>query len=361
MTLRLLHLVGSPTDDFYCDLSKLYAEGCLEALGDLAGYDFTIAYITPDGCWRFPLSLQPVDIAAAMPMSCAEALQLLSVQSIDAALPQMFCLAGMTRYRMLLELLQIPCIGNGAFQMAIAADKAKTRAIVAAAGVAVPTGELLRPGEHPSISPVAVVKPNSADNSDGVTLVRQQKDYAAALETAFSYADEVIVEEFIELGREVRCGIVVSDGELICLPLEEYAVDAKLRPIREKVDKLKRNEENALIMTAKEKTQSWIVDLDDAVVEHVWQAAKKCHRALGCQQYSLFDFRIDPEGRPWFIEAGLYCSFSPQSVLVAMMAANNVPLAHFFESAVKQVLASHSDKETQRLKIDGHPSAVLSG
>ena len=40
------------------------------------------------------------------------------------------------------------------------------------------------------------------------------------------------MESYIELGREVRCGVVVRDGELVCLPLEEYRVDRVTKPIR---------------------------------------------------------------------------------------------------------------------------------
>ena len=334
--LRVLHLIGSATNSFYGDLSEVYATGCIRALANPARYTFVIAYVTPDSLWRFPNSLQPADIAAAKAMTLPEAAQFLAQQNIDVAIPQMFCLAGMTHYRALLELLQIPYVGNGPFQMAIAADKTKAKAIVSASGVRVPKGELLRKGETPSIAPPAVVKPNNSDNSDGVTLVKTAEAYAAALETAFSYANQVIVEEFIELGREVRCGIVVKNDELVCLPLEEYFVDPNLRPIRSGAHKLKRDTQNALTLAAKESTEAWIVEAGDSIVPSVWAAAKRCHRALGCQHYSLFDFRIDPHQQPWFIEAGLYCSFSPQSVLVTMMAAAGISLNDFFESAIRQ-------------------------
>ncbi len=58
-----------------------------------------------------------------MPMKMAEAIRLLSEQAIDVALPQMFCIRGMTDYRTLLDLLQIPYVGNEPALMAIAADK----------------------------------------------------------------------------------------------------------------------------------------------------------------------------------------------------------------------------------------------
>lgn len=347
---RILHLVGSPVSSFNCELSELYARGCLEALHNPDRYEFIIAYVTPDQRWRFPLSLNSVDIAAAPPMNTLGAIQFLSRQDIDAALPQMFCPTGMTTYRALLEILDIPYIGNGPLQMAVTADKAKAKAIVAAAGVAVPNGEVITAGAQPSIALPAVVKPNNADNSEGVSLVKTQTAYAAALEVAFACTDQVLVEEFIELGREVRCGVIAQNGQLKCLPLEEYLVEPKLKPIRVKADKLKRDSYDALTLAAKGNAHAWIAEIDDPIVADVWQAAKRCYTALGCEQYGLFDFRIDPQGRPWFIEAGLYCSFSPHSVLVTMAKAAGLSLSSFFNLAVMQVVKPRSDKN---LRQDG--------
>ncbi len=177
MSIRcILHLVGSPTDQFYCDLSRFYADSCIQALADPSLYTFQIAYITPDKKWRFPTSLDETDIAIAEALSLAEAVQFLSQQQIDIALPQMFCHAGMTDYRSLLDLLAIPYLGNTPELMALTADKAKTKAVVAAAGVAVPESELLRRGDKPSFKPPVVVKPTRSDNSLGVTLVLSEGD-----------------------------------------------------------------------------------------------------------------------------------------------------------------------------------------
>ena len=46
-------------------------------------------------------------------------------------------------------------------------------------------------------------------------------DYPAALALAFSCSDQVLVEAFVPLGREVRCGIVVEGGALRMLPLAD--------------------------------------------------------------------------------------------------------------------------------------------
>ncbi len=338
--LRILHLVGSGENNFYCDLSRLYAKDCLAATANPSLYEFHIAYITPDRQWRFPPSLSREDIATANPMSLSEAIKFITAQNIDLVLPQMFCIPGMTEYRALFNLLNIPYVGNTPDVMALAAHKAKAKAIVAAAGVKVPFGELLRRGDIPTIKPPAVIKPASSDNSFGVALVKDFADYDTALKTAFEYADEVLVEEYIELGREVRCGIIVKDGELVGLPLEEYLVNAQDHPIRNYADKLKQTEDGDLSLTAKDKIKAWIVDPSDPVTETVQEVAKKCHQALGCRHYSLFDFRIDPQGQPWFLEAGLYCSFSPKSVIASMAKAAGIPVDKLLISAIDETLIS---------------------
>jgi D-alanine-D-alanine ligase len=202
-------------------------------------------------------------------------------------------------------------------------------------------GEVLREGDRPSIAFPVVIKPMNADNSIGVALVKSVEDFDAAFKVAISHTDEVLVETFIELGREVRCGIIVKGGELVCLPLEEYALDAKTRPIRSYADKLKKNDEGDLDFAAKDSSHSWIIDESDPITKDVWNMAKKAHLALGCRHYSLFDFRIDPAGKPWFLEAGLYCSFAETSVISAMVNKTGISLSEFFQGMLQDVLSDN--------------------
>ena len=337
--MRLLHLVGSAESALLAEVSLLYARDCLAAAGP--SYDHVIAHVSPDGSWRFPASLD--ELSDASPMTLAEALPVLA--SADVALPQLFCRAGMTTYRSLLDAVGVPFVGNTAQTMAIGTDKAWTRAVVAAAGVAVPEGEVLVAGERPTLAPPVVVKPVDADNSSGVSLVRVPEEYDGALREAFAHSDRVLVERFVELGREVRCGVLETDSAedgLRCLPLEEYAVDPVSKPIRPHADKLARDPGGDLGLVAKTTDRAWIVptpDPVDPVTQAVWDAARTAHRALGCRDYSLFDFRIDPEGRPWFLEAGLYCSFARTSVVAVMAEADGIPLAELLATDVARALS----------------------
>jgi D-alanine-D-alanine ligase len=336
VALRVLHLAGSAVSEFLGDLSRLYAQDCLEATADAARYEFHIGYVTPDRQWRFPADLSREAIRSAAPMPLAGAVQHLTALNPDVMVPQMFCLPGMTSYRALFDVLGVPYVGNPPGVMALGANKAHAKAVVAAAGVSVPAGEVLRRGEQPSLAPPVVVKPVDGDNSLGITLVRDRRGYDAALSTAFAHSGEALVESFVELGREVRCGILVRHGELVCLPLEEYNVSRDTKPIRDYADKISRNDDGDLNLVAKDASRAWIVDPADPMTQRVWEAAKQCHSALGCRDYSLFDFRIDPAGQPWFLEAGLYCSFARKSVIPVMAAAAGIPLPELFQIAIQE-------------------------
>ncbi|CAB4961770.1 unannotated protein [freshwater metagenome] len=352
--MRILHLTGSPTSDFHADLSRLYAADCLRAIGGDERYEHHVAYVAPDGTWRFPVAperapvvdpaappvatgpLSRAAIDAATPMAVGDAIGHVTALGVDVMVPQMFCLAGMTSYRALFDVLGIPYVGNAPDVMALTADKARARAVVAAAGVDVPRGELVRAGGRPTVPPPAVVKPVDADNSVGVALVRDAAGYDDALTAALEHSGAALVEAYVPLGREVRCGVVERGGELVGLPLEEYRVD----DVRTVEDKIVRHADGELRLMAKDAERAWIVDPGDPVTAPVHDLARRAYRALGCRHYGLFDVRIDPDGRPWFLEASLYCSFARQSVLCVMADAAGIPPADLFRQTQEELHAA---------------------
>ncbi|MEM8746316.1 MAG: D-alanine--D-alanine ligase [Actinomycetota bacterium] len=341
--LRIVHLTGSPVSERWAELSRLYARGALDALGAAepsvdGRWEHVVVDVGPDGSWRFPSSLASEDLAAAAPVDRTDGIAGLAALDADVGVPQMFCPPGLTDHRSLLSLLGVPSIGNPAAVMAVTADKSLTRAVVAAAGVAVPAATLLRPGDAPPpLSGPVVVKPVDADNSTGVRLVDDSEGLRDAIDAALELSHAVLVEDFVPLGREVRCGTVLRRGELLALPLEEYAVDPVAKPIRGESDKLA-SDDDGLRLVAKDDEHAWIVSHDDPAVDAVQRLARTAHTALGCRHHGLVDVRIDPDGRPWFLESGPYCSFAPSSVVVMMARAAGIGLDELFTDAVDVAL-----------------------
>lgn len=336
--VRILFLTGSPVDPFLEELSLVYARDCLTATGGQGIYEPHVAHVSPGGSWRFPRDLSDGAIAGAPPMSPAEGLAQVIALAPDLMVPQMFCIPGMTAYRSAFEVLGVPFVGNTSDVMALSAHKARAKAVVAAAGVRVPQGELLRAGDEPTRDPPVVVKPVASDNSMGVSLVTAARDLPGAISRALEYSDEVLLEEFIPPGREVRVGCLAIGDTLTCLPLEEYPLDLHASPIRTHDAKIGRSPDGQVQLMAKGPSRAWTVESDDPIVGPAQEAALACHIALGARHYSLFDFRIDPDGQPWFIEASPYCSFARASVLVAMAEAAGIPLEHLFADMIGEVL-----------------------
>lgn len=340
--MRYLHLTGSAVDPLLDDVSRLYARGCLAVLRDARPDDeHVVAHVAPGGTWRFAGSLDDADLASAPALSFAEAVAHLAGLEVDVALPQMFCRPGMTSYRALLDLVGIPYVGNAPEVMALGADKPRASAVVGAAGVAVPDAQVVREGGALDLPLPVVVKPADSDNSLGVTLVRDPGDFDAAVRDAAEHGTggRVLVETFVPLGREVRCGVVETPEGLRCLPLEEYDVDADRKPVRDHADKLARDDDGELGLMAKDGVRAWVVDPADPLTDVVHEAALRAYEALGCRHHGLFDFRVDPQGVPHFLEASLYCSFAPTSVVVVMAEAAGLPLLDLLDLSVARALA----------------------
>jgi len=86
-------------------------------------------------------------------------------------------------------------------------------------------------------------------------------------------------------------------------------------------------------------------DLSSEIHSRIDEAVKKAHQTLKCRHYSLFDIRISEDGWPYILEACLFCSFSPLSVIPAMAAqSGREDLRHpnFFHSILERTMKEHA-------------------
>jgi D-alanine-D-alanine ligase len=345
----VLHLCGSRVSEYYEGVSAYYASQCFNTVITQDTYRHMIGMVQMDGSWSFPTDFSDEAKACAKKVSLTEAMQKIKDLEVSVVNPIMFCLPGMTTYRALFDALEIPLVGCNASVMALSTNKAQSRAVVAAAGVRVPEAELLKTGDRPKMEPPFVLKPCNEDNSLGVTLYtgKDGEDLSSALETAFKFDTEVLCERFIPLGREVRCAVLEKDdGSLEMLPCLEYFLSEE-HPIRASNDKLV-TDSRGVPTTVTTGGRKCPADIDAVLRSKLEDLCVKSHKALGCRDYSLYDVRVDPNGEPYFLEACLYCSFAPKSVIIAMSAAQNVEQQTVFE-----MLVSRSIKRKQQSAANG--------
>lgn len=318
--LRVLHLVGSPVSDFYCQLSIVYAKEVVI----LPGFTYYFALVHPDGRWQLGTSL--MDLSEKLSFS-AILPQLLDL-ALDLVVPHMFCVPGMTSYRSLFEdIVGIPIVGSSAGCTALAARKAQTRSVVSDVGVRVAPAQRLYPGDQPMLPPPFVIKPNSEDNSLGLTLVHDRDQIPVALQVGFEFDNTLLAEEFIP-GREIRVAVIETDMGLYVPAMIEYLVSTE-NPIRTVEDKLQLRADGTPERQPAQPAAPPVcpADLSPDLFTQLADAARQAHRALGCRDYSLYDFRIHQETEtPYLLEAGLFWSFSPISMISRMVMADGQDL-----------------------------------
>jgi D-alanine-D-alanine ligase len=114
-----------------------------------------------------------------------------------------------------LETLGLPYSHSGLLASALAMDKAKAKAVLAAAGVAVPGGGLFNrfdvARDH-VIAPPYVVKPNAEGSSVGVFLVMEGANSPPQeiVAPSWTFGEEVMVEPYVA-GKELAVGVM--DGK----------------------------------------------------------------------------------------------------------------------------------------------------
>ena len=119
----------------------------------------------------------------------------------------------------ILETLAIPYSHSGVLASALAMDKAKSKAVMAAAGVVVPGGGLFNrftaAREH-VMPPPYVVKPNAEGSSVGVFLVFEGANGPPQelVAPSWTYGEEVMIEPYIP-GKELA--VAVMDGKALAV------------------------------------------------------------------------------------------------------------------------------------------------
>ena len=204
-------------------------------------------------------------------------------------------------YPALFEQLGYAHTGSSASSLALCIDKALAKRVVAAAGVAVPRGELVRDAV-PRVPLPAIAKPNCEGSSKGITaasvVTTREALVARVGELLERYPTGVLVEELIE-GLDVSVGWV--DG-LGILPAIAYRHD---RAIYDYALKHETRELVRIEIPAR---------VDRQVARRLHDAATRAFAALGIAGYGRADFRVTPDGEVVFLEMNALPSLAPSEV-----------------------------------------------
>jgi D-alanine-D-alanine ligase len=226
----------------------------------------------------------------------------------------------------LLDLVGIPYTGSGHLASAIAMDKDVSKRLFRDAGI--PTADwLMAPVEAELVASrlgyPAVVKPSKQGSTVGLTVVKRPEELDAALQLAFRYDDEVMVEQYVP-GRELTVGIIGEEtlpvGEIISKN-EVFDYEAKYQPgMAEEIFP-------AAVEPELSRTAQFL--------------ALKAHRALKLRGFSRVDFRLDPHGSLWCLEANTLPGLTRNSLIPKAARAAGISFPELCDRICRLALEEH--------------------
>ena len=196
-----------------------------------------------------------------------------------------------------LDMLGIPYTGSGVRAAALTMDKLTAKRIFCAEGIRTPRFLCIRVGEHDAniaerirteFGLPVVVKAPEQGSSIGVYIITRAEDLQSAIDEAFSYGSEVLIEEFIR-GRELTVVVWGTPTDAEALPVIEitttsgrYDYTSKYTPGA-----------SAHIVPA---------ELSAECTAAVQDLAVRAFCACGCTGVARLDVMLGEEGEPYAIE-----------------------------------------------------------
>lgn len=234
-----------------------------------------------------------------------------------------------------LETVGIPYTGSGIQASAVGMHKVTTKTVLAAYGIPVPAGIVIKRGEKVTSAQAlkkgklrwpVVVKPASEGSTIGVTIVKKSSQWGDALALAHKYDRDAMVEAYIP-GHEVTVSLLGREGEApLVLPAVEIVAPGGFYDFSAKYEK--------------GKTQYLCpAPLSAVITKQIRAFALRTYEVLGCAGAARVDFRITPRGRPYVLEINTVPGMTETSLLPMAAAQAGIDYAELTERILESAVA----------------------
>ena len=193
--------------------------------------------------------------------------------------------------------------GSDYLSSAIAMNKETSKQFFLANGIPTPKGiSMTRATRQDDITKLdltlpCVVKPCCGGSSIGVTIVRDAAEFKAALDDAFKWENELVIEEFVQ-GREFSVGVIEGKA----LPIIEIAPKEGFYDYKNKYK-------------AGSTVETCPAELPEQVTKDMQHYAEEVARVIGLDTYSRSDFLLNDKNEMFCLEANTLPGMTPTSLL----------------------------------------------
>ncbi|MBA2703659.1 MAG: D-alanine--D-alanine ligase [Blastocatellia bacterium] len=169
----------------------------------------------------------------------------------------------------------------------------------------------------------AIVKPVNGGSTMGMSICRQTSELKAAVERAFKYDSQVMIEKFVR-GREFTVGVL--DQEV--LAVGEIRSNAEMFDYQAKYQ-------------APQTEEVFPAQLDPSIIEEVKLICRKVCEALQLRHYCRIDFILDDGNGVSILEANAIPGMTKKSLYPQSAEAAGVPFAKACERLCEMALRDH--------------------
>lgn len=216
------------------------------------------------------------------------------------------------------DLHGIKYTGNDYISSALAMDKALAKELFALHGISTPKGYSLNKDEADVYKPAfpVVVKVTDGGSSVGVYIAHNEEEYIKAKEGAFSYGNNLIVEQYIA-GREFSVGVILGKA----LPVIEIA------PKEGFYDYKNKYQEGSTVETCP-------ALLDDETTKKMQKMAEDVFKALRLTSYARVDIMMNEKNEMFALEANTLPGMTPMSLMPQEALATGMNYNEFCEKII---------------------------
>jgi D-alanine-D-alanine ligase len=247
----------------------------------------------------------------------------------------------------LLELLDIPYTGSDPAALSVSLDKAVAKRMVRTHGILTPDYLVLNTGKERlprELGFPLLVKPVAEGTSKGVTrksIVRDEAELRdVARELIAKYRQPALAEQYIS-GREFTVGLLGERRPKVLPPMEIVFLDGSdPTPVYSFEMKQDWNDRIRYEVPAK---------ISEREVDRLERAGREVFAALGCRDVARIDFRIDAEGRIFFIECNPLPGLTPGwSDLVLIAQAAGIEYRALIGEILSFAIRRYQERERER-------------
>ncbi len=248
----------------------------------------------------------------------------------------------------LLELLNIPYVGNGVLASSAGMDKVVMKNIFAQAGLTQVgyssylrseyTGneETICDEVEKEIGYPCFVKPANLGSSVGISKADNREELLAAFAEAFQFDRKVIIEEGVK-AREVELGVIGND-------YPEVSVAGEIIPKKDFYDyKAKYEDGDTALVIPAEITEEEYANLKEMAI--------KAYKALDCSGLVRADFFLTAEGKAYINEVNTMPGFTPFSMFPLLWKPTGVEYPQMIEKIIQLALERHAEKQKIKYTI----------